>query len=236
MKFKRFATIFLIVFFLSVFIGLMVTSTARISLNTSAMPAKKLPHLVIDAGHGGEDGGAVGSDGILEKDINLAIAQDTRDMLTLMGFDVEMTRTDDGDVSTEGDSIKERKYSDMKKRLEIFNASDDNTVISIHQNKFSDSSSKGTQVFYSPNHSNSLLLADAIKYSVKMQLQPENERQSKPANGDIFLLKNARIPAVIVECGFLSNREECAKLLTEDYQKQLSFAITTGFLDYFNTN
>ena len=233
---KRFAAVFLIVFFLSVFIALMVTSTARITLRTAAMPQKSMPHIVIDAGHGGEDGGAVSGDGVPEKEINLAIAQDTDDLLTFFGLDTEMTRTDDGDLSTEGDNTKQRKNSDMKKRLEIFNASSDNTVISIHQNKFSDTSSHGTQVFYSPNNEKSLLLADAIKFSVKSQLQPDNERLSKPAGSGINLLKNTTQPAVIVECGFLSNREECEKLKTGEYQRQMAFAVTTGFLDYYNTN
>ncbi len=182
MNIKRFAAVFLIVFFLSVFIALMVTSTARITLRTAAMPQKSMPHIVIDAGHGGEDGGAVSGDGVPEKEINLAIAKDTDDLLTFFGFDTEMTRTDDGDLSTEGDNTKQRKNSDMKKS--------DNTVISIHQNKFSDTSSHGTQVFYSPNNEKSLLLADAIKFSVKSQLQPDNERLSKPAGSGIYLLKN----------------------------------------------
>ena len=236
MNIKKYAAIFLIVFFLSVFITLMVTSTANITLRTAAMPVKQMPQLVIDAGHGGEDGGAVSSDGVLEKEINLSIATNTYDLLTFFGFDAEMTRTDDGDLSTEGNNTKQRKNSDMKKRLQIYNASDNNIIISIHQNKFSNNTSSGTQVFYSTNNERSLLLADAIKYSVTTQLQPENERQSKPAGNGIFLLKNTTRPAVIVECGFLSNKEECAKLVTEVYQKQMAFAVSTGFIDYFHTN
>lgn len=235
MKIKRFISVFLIVFFLSVFIALMVTSTLKISLKTSAMPSKKLPHLIIDAGHGGEDGGAVSSDGVLEKGINLAISNNTADTLRLFGFDVEMTRTDDDALSTEGDTVKVRKYNDMKMRLDIFNSSEDNVIISIHQNKFTNSSSRGTQVFYSPNNEESLRLADAIKFSVNSQLQPDNERLSKPADSGIYLLKNTTQPAVIVECGFLSNPEECSLLVTDEYQKQMSFAVTTGFLDFFNT-
>ena len=147
-----------------------------------------------------------------------------------------MTRTDDNDISEEGDTIRERKLSDMKKRLSIFNSSADNTIISIHQNKFSNTTSHGTQVFYSPNNDNSSALAESIHCSVKAQLQPDNERKCKPSDDGIYLLKNTTQPAVIVECGFLSNREECARLADEGYQKQMSFAITTGFLDYFNTN
>ena len=236
MKIRRFVYLFLIVFFLSVFIALMITSTANITLKTSAIPEPRMPHLIIDAGHGGEDGGAVSADGTAEKAINLSIARNTEALMCFFGFDTEMTRTDDNDISEEGDSIKERKNNDMKKRLEIFNSSEDNVIISVHQNKFSNTSSHGTQVFYSPNHEGSLLLADAIKYSVKAQLQPDNERKSKPTDNNIYLLKNAKNPAVIVECGFLSNREECRKLVSDSYQKQMAFAVTTGFLDYWNTN
>ena len=214
----------------------MVTSTSRVTLQTDAMPVEPLPRVILDAGHGGEDGGAVSADGTSEKAINLSIAQKTNDLLRLFGFETQMTRTDDNDISEEGDTIRERKLSDMKKRLSIFNSSADNTIISIHQNKFSNTTSHGTQVFYSPNNDNSSALAESIHCSVKAQLQPDNERKCKPSDDGIYLLKNTTQPAVIVECGFLSNREECARLADEGYQKQMSFAITTGFLDYFNTN
>ena len=235
-KIRRFVFLFLVVFFLSVFIALMLTSTSRVTLQTDAMPVEPLPRVILDAGHGGEDGGAVSADGTSEKAINLSIAQKTNDLLRLFGFETQMTRTDDNDISEEGDTIRERKLSDMKKRLSIFNSSADNTIISIHQNKFSNTTSHGTQVFYSPNNDNSSALAESIHCSVKAQLQPDNERKCKPSDDGIYLLKNTTQPAVIVECGFLSNREECARLADEGYQKQMSFAITTGFLDYFNTN
>ena len=235
-KIRRFVFLFLVVFFLSVFIALMVTSTSRVTLQTDAMPVEPLPRVILDAGHGGEDGGAVSADGTSEKAINLSIAQKTNDLLRLFGFETQMTRTDDNDISEEGDTIRERKLSDMKKRLSIFNSSADNTIISIHQNKFSNTTSHGTQVFYSPNNDNSSALAESIHCSVKAQLQPDNERKCKPSDDGIYLLKNTTQPAVIVECGFLSNREECARLADEGYQKQMSFALTTGFLDYFNTN
>ncbi|MBQ1349659.1 MAG: N-acetylmuramoyl-L-alanine amidase [Ruminococcus sp.] len=236
MRIRRFVFLFLVVFFLSVFIALMVTSTSHVTLQTDAMPAEPLPCVILDAGHGGEDGGAVSADGISEKAINLSIAQKTNDLLQLFGLKTQMTRIDDNDISEEGDTIRERKLNDMKKRLSIFNSSENNTIISIHQNKFSNTASHGTQVFYSPNNDNSTSLAEAIHFSVKTQLQPNNERKCKPSDDGIYLLKNTTQPAVIVECGFLSNREECAKLADEGYQKQMSFAITTGFLDYINTN
>lgn len=236
MRIKRFAALFLIVFFLSVFIALMVSSALRISLHTSAMPNKAMPRLVLDAGHGGIDGGAVGTDGVPEKGINLNITYKLRDLLHFFGFETVMTRTDDNDLATAGNNTRERKNSDMKNRLQLFDADNRNVIISIHQNQFSNASSHGTQVFYSPNNEKSLLLADAVKYSVKAQLQPDNERMSKPADKNIYLLKNTQQPAVIVECGFISNPQECAMLQTDEYQKQISFAISTGFLDYYHTN
>ena len=124
----------------------------------------------------------------------------------------------------------------MKKRLEIFNYSKENTIISIHQNKFTESKYHGTQIFYSPNNPKSKQLADSIKYSVKGLLQPDNERECKKADSGIYLLKNTNNPAVIVECGFISNGEECKNLLDSQYQKQMAFSITAGFLSYYNTD
>lgn len=219
-----------------VFIILMITSTSNIKFSVSTDTVKTLPTLIIDAGHGGEDGGAVSDNGVLEKDLNLLIANDTADLLFLFGFDVTKTRNDDISLSTDEDTVRFRKVADMKKRLEIFNSSENNVVISIHQNKFTESKYYGTQIFYSPNNDKSKTLAENIKFSVKSLLQPENERECKEADSGIYLLKNTDKPAVIVECGFISNYEECQKLLTDSYQKQMSYSIVAGFLDYYNTN
>ena len=216
------------------FFALLIRPAAQIKLMTSATPAKAEPRVIVDAGHGGEDGGAVSADGVPEKGINLSISNDLSDLLTVFGFSVEKTRTDDNALSDDGDSVKARKVNDMKLRLEKFNSSPENVIISIHQNKFSSTKSKGTQVFYSPNNENSQKLADTIKDSVRSLLQPENERLSKKADGNIFLLKNTDNPAVIVECGFLSNPEESALLVDEGYQKEMAFSISTGFLDYYH--
>jgi N-acetylmuramoyl-L-alanine amidase len=186
----------------------MLNSADKISVTTSAKYSVPENRVVIDAGHGSQDSGAVSADGVLEKGINLAISHDTADLLRLFGYSVSMTRTDDNWLSDEGKNVKERKYNDMRARLELYNSSPENIVISIHQNKFSDSRSNGTQVFYSPNEGKSSLLAERIKYSVKELLQPENERECKAAGKDIYLLKNAEIPAVLVECGFISTRDE----------------------------
>lgn len=224
-----------IILLLSFFI-LMISAAGNIAVNTSSDISDNLPVIVIDPGHGGEDGGAVSDNGVLEKDINLSIANDTSALFYLLGFDILRTRKNDMALDSGEDTIRKRKVSDMKKRLEIFNSSKENTIISIHQNKFSENKYHGAQIFYSPNNSKSKQLADSIKYSVKGLLQPDNERECKKADGGIYLLKNTNNPAIIVECGFISNEEECNHLLDKQYQKQMAFSITAGFLSYYNTN
>ncbi len=235
MKPKKYIYSFAILLLLAVFMTLMLNSASKIKLLTSAKPIKQIPNILIDPGHGGQDGGAV-CNGVLEKEINLSISEDTFDLIRLLGFDAEMTRKDDNFVSDQGKSVKDRKINDMKARLEMYNSDKNNVVISIHQNKFTDGKAKGSQIFYSPNNDNSKPLAQSIKYSINSLLQTGNDRECKAAGKDIYLLKNTKQPAVIVECGFISNFEECQKLKNTDYQKQLSFAITTGLLDYYNTN
>lgn len=221
---------------LSAFVFLMISAALNIKVSVSSQSVKSMPTIVIDAGHGGEDGGAVSESRVLEKDINLSIANDTSALFYLLGFDVTQTRKTDIALDNGEDTIRKRKVSDMKKRLEIFNSSKENTIISIHQNKFSESNYHGTQIFYSPNNPKSKQLADSIKYSVKGLLQPDNERECKKADSGIYLLNNTNNPAVIVECGFISNGEECKNLLDSQYQKQMAFSITAGFLSYYNTD
>lgn len=236
MKIKKFIFPCVCFALLSAFVFLMISAALKIKVSVSSESVKTMPTIVIDAGHGGEDGGAVSDSGVLEKDINLSIANDTSALFYMLGFDVTQTRITDIALDNGEDTIRKRKVLDMKKRLEIFNSSEENTVISIHQNKFSESKYHGTQIFYSPNNPKSKLLADSIKYSVKGLLQPDNERECKKADSGIYLLKNTNNPAVIVECGFISNGEECKNLLDSQYQKQMAYSITAGFLSYYNTD
>lgn len=235
MKLKKLLPAAVILLCITTFLLLMIKSTGRITLNTSAEAQEKKPVLIIDAGHGGEDGGAVVGD-VLEKDINLDISYDTADLLKLFGFDVSMTRSSDNALTNEGKDVKQRKYNDMKMRLDMYNSSADNVIISIHQNKFSSASSHGAQVFYSPNNENSLRLAESMRNSVVSMIQPDNERECKKAGKEIYLLKNTDNPAVIVECGFISNQNERKLLLEKSYQKKMALAVTTGFLDYYHGN
>ena len=234
MKRKQLLSAAIILLCLSVFLFLMLRSTRHITLETAAS-VRTLPPVLIDPGHGGEDGGAVSGD-VLEKHINLAVSHDVADLLRLCGYTLSMTRDTDDALTNEGEDVRKRKYNDMKMRLDLYNATPDNVVVSIHQNKFDAAASHGAQVFYSPNHPNSAVLAEALRKSVTGMLQPDNTRTCKTAGKEIFLLKNARVPAVIVECGFISNRQERELLVTDDYQKQLALAIAAGLMNYVNTN
>ncbi len=197
----------------------------------------KLPTIVIDAGHGGEDGGAVANDGTNEKDINLKIAKQLNQLFTSSGFKTKMTRTTDIAIYDQGnETIKSKKVSDMHNRLKIFNEDNNSIVISIHQNKFEQEKYSGTQIFYSPNNKESEVLAENIRTSVTGMLQPDNTRENKAATKSIYLLYNCNNPSVIVECGFLSNNSELAKLKTDNYQKQMAFSIYCGCLEYINKN
>lgn len=188
--------------------------------------------IVLDAGHGGEDGGAVSSSGVVECDINLQFTQKLKYILSLNGYEIVMTREDDSDLADKSiDTISGRKKSDMHRRLDIYNSDIRNVAISIHQNIFPADSCKGTQVFYSTQVPSAKILADNITDTVKKYLQPENQRLSKPTSGSIFLLDNAKIPAVIVECGFLSNSEEVKLLCDRDYQRKFSYCVFLGLLN-----
>lgn len=193
----------------------------------------ELPTIIVDAGHGGIDGGAVGVDGTIEKGINLAIAQNLEQTLCALGFDVVMTRTEDTLIgNNSAQTIRERKSSDLKERMKITERYDNALLVSIHQNQYSVEKYSGAQVFYSQNDEQSKQLADLIQRSIVSRLQPENERETKPSGKEIYLLYYAKIPSVMVECGFLSNRAEVQKLKDAEYQRQMSFSIACGILDY----
>ncbi len=189
------------------------------------------PTVVIDAGHGGFDGGATAPDGTMEKDLNVNIARPLASLLTVCGFDVTMTREgDDGLQKATDSTIREKKVSDMHARLALYEEAQ--MVISIHQNMFGVSKYHGSQVFYSANHPCSKVLATYVREELVAKLQPDNTRELKAGNKDIFLLHKTTKPTVLVECGFLSNAEELAKLKSDGYQRQLAFAIACGAMRY----
>ena len=236
MKLRTVYLIILTVILIS-FCVIMYSAFSNIAVRTSSDEAAyPKPYIVADAGHGGEDGGAE-ADGVLEKDINLSISDKLADMLRLCGYYVTEVRDEDISVydRESSDTLREKKVSDLNKRARIFNSSADNIAVSIHQNKFDNSAYSGTQIFYSTNNDKSFLLAEAIRRSVVGLLQKDNKRELKPAGKDIFVLDKAQVPAVIVECGFLSNDEERSKLLDKNYQSEMAYSIAMGVLEYIET-
>lgn len=186
--------------------------------------------VVIDAGHGGSDPGKVGINNQLEKDINLEIAGILKRFLQAEDIKVVMTREGDGGLYDENASNK--KVQDMKKRLEIIENAEPVLVVSIHQNSYHEEYVKGAQVFYYATSTSSKQLAEIIQEELK-SLDPENHREAK-GNDSYFLLKKTSRPIVIVECGFLSNREEAEKLSSEVYQEKIAWNIHMGIMKYLN--
>ncbi len=184
--------------------------------------------VVIDAGHGGFDGGCIGYSGSLEKDINLEISKKLADMMTLFGFEVEMTRQDDTDTASLG--AKRAKKSDIQNRVKLIDKQPDTIGISIHQNKYENRTVKGAQVFYGVKNPQSEPLAKSIQNSLREILDNGNDRQVKKGDSSIYLLKNTQSPVVLVECGFLSNPSEEALLKTDAYQSKVAFAIMCGVI------
>lgn len=218
--------------------GILISSVLAFNLfnivkSTSNAPSYDFDTIVIDAGHGGEDSGAVADDGTLEKDINLDIANKLNKMLVSSGFHTLMTREKDVAIydKDQDENLRQKKVSDMQNRLELINSNYSNILISIHQNKFPDKKYSGAQVFFSKNNKLSEVLASSVQVSVKNLIQPQNDREIKPANKDIFILHNSKVPAIIVECGFISNDEELNKLNDEDYKSKIAFAIYCGILN-----
>ena len=187
--------------------------------------------IVIDPGHGGPDGGASSGD-VLEKDLNLSVSLKLRDIVNANGNSAVMTReTDDVEMGQNG---KYSKKTDLQHRMDVLNSSQGNIFVSIHMNKFSDSKYSGAQVFSSDNGDESKQLGEMIQASLKNDLDNSNTRAAKGNERNVYILKNAKVPAVLVECGFLSNPDELKHLTEEDYQKKLAEAIYKGIEEYLS--
>lgn len=195
-----------------------------------------LPVLVIDAGHGGFDGGAVGVNGTTEQDINLSISRSVQALSGLFGYASVMTRPDEQALDyVEGRSVRENKVADIKARERITNETENPVFLSIHLNKFEDPQYYGAQVFYSKNNVDSKILAEQTQEALIAGIPNGNIRRAKPAAAAIYLMKKLECPAVIVECGFLSNPEEERKLCDPGYHKQLALCIFEGYQEYLNS-
>lgn len=187
--------------------------------------------VVLDAGHGGEDGGACSADGIVEKDLNLALTLHLGEMLQANGIRVVYTRKEDSLLyDKNADYQGRKKMLDMAERLRITQEAGDCIFVSIHMNTHPLTSCKGLQVWYSENNTESIELAQRIQANVKA-LQPQNTRLVKPSNGTIYLLRQLECPAVLVECGFLSNPEEARQLNDEAYRAQLALVLFASIVE-----
>lgn len=187
--------------------------------------------VVIDSGHGGVDPGKESADGLLEKDINLAIAKVLKSKLENAGISVVMTRADDNGLYSENDSNK--KMADMKKRCAIIEECNADVVVSIHQNSFQSPSVKGAQMFYYKHSAEGKKLAQIFQRAFKEYVDSTNERVEK-ANDTYYMLLHTKAPTVIAECGFLSSPQEAALLNSAEYQEKIAAALYYGVIEYFS--
>lgn len=225
----------MIPFYVLVIIGLLSAAyygSRAVSVYSQSVFTQKRTCVVIDAGHGGEDGGAISVTGVSESNINLEIAQKTKDLMNLLGIKTYMIRTDDRSIYTKGETLSAKKVSDLKERVRIVNETDNALLVSIHQNYFSDERYSGLQAFY-PTTAGSKDLAIQIQDCAKKVLNKTNNRNVKQTKG-IYLMDNINCTAVLVECGFLSNYSEESLLRSDTYQKCLAGVIATSISNYLD--
>lgn len=193
--------------------------------------------VIIDAGHGGEDGGAVGDDGSQEKTLNLQIAMILRDMLQAEGINVIMTRTEDILLYDRNKDYEGRKkVLDLEHRLKVSRDNPGALFVSIHMNAFTQKKYDGLQVYFPIGDEYSGMLASIIQKNVKSTLQSQNLRKPKGAGSNIYLLDKNPNPAVLVECGFLSNDAECARLNDPLYRQQLAFVLYDSIIKFLSSD
>ena len=230
-------TIFIIYFVIALITGNIFNNKSK---RVGAIPNFNTPAIIIDAGHGGEDGGAIAIDGkTLEKDINLSIAKKLNNILKSNNINTFMIRDTDKSIykkDSNKKTLRRKKVEDLRNRVNIANSNDKNILISIHQNKFPDESLKGIQIFYSENNEQSIKLANFIKEDLEKNLNQTKFRENKKSGKEVYLLNKVRIPAVIIECGFISNKEELNNLITEDYQNKLAQYIFSGLKNFLDAN
>lgn len=199
------------------------TVAARTTVETSPCST-----LVIDPGHGGIDGGAISADGTKESDINLAIALKLRAIADFLGQKTVMTREDD---SWRTDAASYSEHEDLVHRTEIINAAPNAVLFSIHQNCYPTSQPSGAQVLYS-RYENSDVLGNLTQNNLIACLDPENRRVAEPAPKKLYITANAKCPAILIECGFMSNNFDVLKLKDESYQLSLAIVLMGSFLQY----
>lgn len=196
--------------------------------------ADEPPVIVIDAGHGGFDGGA-SDNNTVEKDINLTIAKKLYEVLTLNGFKSVLTRDEDVSLEDEGlQTIRKKKNSDIHNRMKLADSFPDCILLSIHQNKYTESKYYGAQVFYGPKNAQSAQMGEIFQKNMIEMLDPTNTRQTKPCTDSVYLIHNAQMPALLIECGFLSNPDEAARLRSDEYQNRVAFTLFCSILEFLS--
>ncbi len=181
--------------------------------------------IIIDAGHGLPDGGAVAADGTIESDINLAIARLLNDMLTAAGFECIMTRTDENSICTDGGTIHAKKVSDTKNRVAIARKNSDAFVVSIHMNTYTTPDVHGSQVFYKSGSDISKEIAEEVQRIINLKYQPDNKKTVKPIPSNVYLFKNISNNSILAECGFLTNEDDLKKLKSAEFQQDIAKSI-----------
>lgn len=195
-------------------------------------PIERKHCIIIDPGHGGVDGGATSCTGLLESTLNLEISLRLNDLFHLLGYDTRIIRTGDISVYTKGETIAQKKISDLKERVRIVNETENAILVSIHQNNFSDSRYSGAQIFYSST-AQSKQLAEQLQTAFKETINQGSNRMCKKSNG-IYLMEHINKPGILIECGFLSNPEEESKLKRPEYQKQLSCVVAATISSFLS--
>ena len=200
----------------------------------SAAPARVI---VIDAGHGGADGGAVADDGTTEAEINLAVAKKLEAVFDLLGCETVMVRQEDVSIHSDGvEGLRNQKVSDIHNRVELVNSTENSILVSIHQNSLPQVKSvHGAQVFYNAEDG-AAELATIVQQALNRSINPGNEKQEKPIGSSVYLMAHIDTPGILVECGFLSNAQETQQLKEDTYQTRLALSIAAGYLQYETTD
>lgn len=197
----------------------------------TALPMRET--IILDAGHGGADGGAVAADGTAESGINLAVALRLRDVFVLLGRETVMTRRDEGSLAdADSETLRQQKVSDTKNRVALINSVANGRLVSIHQNTLAGHPEvHGAQVFFGKVEGSSERAA-AVQQTLNETVNEGNEKTAKPIGSDVYIMSHAQCPAILVECGFLSNEAESKRLMTEEYQTVLALSIAGGYLQH----
>lgn len=221
--------IILLTICLCVLAGVGWLNTADSAVPAAAVAQEQTRVLILDAGHGGEDGGASTAAGSKESDINLAIVLKTRVLMTFLGIEPRLTRDSDISIhSSDAETIRQKKVSDLKNRVAMVEDTPNSLFISVHQNHFTDPRYSGSQVFYNEGEANRQW-GECTQEVLRQILSPTNDRKAKPMPDGIYLFDHITCPAILVECGFLSNGEEATLLCTDSYQRKVAVALAGSY-------